>query len=334
MDEPLSEDDENEDEEIVDELIIVKLRQLVKKIRKSSKLRQKLNKCCKTYKTEYLVPIIDVSTRWNSTYQMIRRAKKLKIALRVLCLNESKLFRYQINEGEWLLLSDIEKLLHKFDRATQLMSMERHPTICAYLPTLDWLINSVENFAAQHTGSLANAARMGLLKLKKYELDVDTAIIPFISTVLHPALKLNYYKEHGYSTSQIRAIKKAITEYFQEHYESDNSNENNTDSDDDLHAHMFKRSRIEKTSSELEKYLNLPLTHRTVQPLDYWQSQADQFHCLSRMARDFLPIQSASVSVERDFSKGTHFVTPERCSLLQATIRACMSLKSWYTHDS
>lgn len=102
-------------------------------------------------------------------------------------------------------------------------------------------------------------------------------------------------------------------------------------SDDEFHVHMYKRSRVESTSSKLMKYWNLPLTSRKIDLVTYWKSQTQEFPCLSMMARDILAVQSSSVCVERDFSKGSRFVTPARCSMHQTTILASMSLKSWYS---
>lgn len=93
---------------------------------------------------------------------------------------------------------------------------------------------------------------------------------------------------------------------------------------------MFKRSKATKESTEFHKYINWPLSHKDVDPLEFWKSNQKDFPCLSVMARDFLPTKSGSVSVERDFSKGVHVVTPTRASLQEATISAIMSLKSWY----
>ncbi|HEY0222576.1 MAG TPA: hypothetical protein VGC17_07295 [Lactovum miscens] len=39
----------------------------------------------------YLTPKIDVKTRWNSTYEMLERADKLKVPIRALCGSEKSL---------------------------------------------------------------------------------------------------------------------------------------------------------------------------------------------------------------------------------------------------
>lgn len=282
---------------------------------------------------EYGVLIIDVKTRWNSTYHMIVRAKDLKLAVQALCVHEKSLTSLQLTEEEWSYLTVVEQLLVKFDRATKLMSMERHPTIHSYIPTFDWIVECLNEFAGRHNGVLRNAALGALTKMKKYEPTVDKCIIPFVATVLHPALKLTYFKEHGYSAAKIRDIKKAVAEYFTREYEAiedGDVQEDQVSSDDELRSHMFKRSRIEKTSSEFVKYVSLPLANRKIDPIVYWKSQASEFPRLTMMARDIFAVQSASTGVERDFSKGSRFVTPNRCSMLQTTIKASMVLKSWY----
>lgn len=350
LNEKINEDDTESEEEEDDDIdesndrehvssqksVMVKLRGVVKKIRKSVKLRQKLKKYCNIYETKYLVPIIDVKSRWNSSYNMIIRAKHLAIPLRNLCTNEKSLKSKAITDNDWKVLKDIEILLKKFDRGTKLISMQRHCTIPSYLPTLNWLIESLEEYVENHTGSLQRAAEAGLVKLKKYELNIGESKLPFISTFLNPACKLNYFKEY-YGTTDNREIRKQISDYFTEKYEPlkktskrKRCDESNDESDDDLYKHMFKRSKIQKVSSEFQKYISLPLLDEKVDPVQFWKSQIIEFPHMSQMARDFLPLQCGSVSVERDFSGAVDLITPTRCSLEQKTIRANMCLKAWW----
>lgn len=81
---------------------IAKLRVIVRKVRKSVKLRQKLRKSAIVYGIKPLVPIIDVATRWNSTYRMILRANFLKHAIDSLCVSETKLRKFQLVSVEWM----------------------------------------------------------------------------------------------------------------------------------------------------------------------------------------------------------------------------------------
>lgn len=334
MNEPIYYDDGNEEiesEDFDNEIIVVKLRNLIKKVRKSVQMRQKLKKCCEIFNIKYLVPIIDVKTRWNSTNEMMKRGQYLRDPLRSLSSHEPKLKSFQITDSQWDHLGKIQEVLVKFERATKLVSMERHPTITAYLRIFAWLTSTLKDVIANKS-ILTPAARLGLAKLEKYQPTIETTKIPFFAVILNPALKMAYFKEHNYPASVVREIQKQFTNYFEANYEmapEDATNQTNSESDDELYAFMFKRSKIDRRLSEFKKYLNLPLAGKKVNCLEFWKIHQSEFPLLSQMARDIFPIQSASVSVERDFSSSARVVTPDRAALKPETIRAVMCVKSW-----
>lgn len=341
-----NEDEDNEDEESEDEEDEVdeeeelsrggssptgKLRKLVRKIRKSQKLRRKLRKLCVLYEVRPLVPMIDVSIRWNSTYKMILRGKHLRIPLGALCLNEKSLQSLRLMNSEWDDLKAIEVLLQKFDRATQMISMERHSTFASYLPTMNWLMDYLTATCQNEVGYLGSAAAVGLDKLMKYSLSVNESKLPYIATILNPALKLNYFKEHKYSQATINNINETVSDYFSENYEtSSDTTENAEELEDELYAHIYKRSTKETVSKELERYLSLPLSPAKVtDTLAYWKAMEGELPCMSKMARDVFGVQTASVAVERDNSAGADVVTSSRCSLKGEAVQASMCLKRW-----
>lgn len=178
---------------------------------------------------------------------------------------------------------------------------------------------------------LANAAQKGLLKLEKYELDINEAILPFIAVILHPGLKCEYFVEHKYPNSTIRDIKRKVSEYFTEHYKAVVDEESSDSDEDELMAYMFKKSKSDKISSELDKYLKLPRLDRKLcpTPLEYWKGQKVMFPLLSKMAMDIFAVQPSSVAVERDFSGAGRVVPTSRPSLEHETITATMCVKFW-----
>lgn len=337
----IADDDESDDEfdvDVNDGAVIGKLRKIVRKIRKSVQLRQKLKKICESYDMKYLVPVIDIITRWNSTFYMILRAKQLRTPLRVLCLNEKSLKNLWLATAEWQELDKIENLLEKFDRSTKLMSMERHPTNSKYLPTINWLIEVLQDYLTENSDFLAVAVKAGLDKLQKYDSLIDDTTIPFICTFLNPALKMTYFKEH-YNRSAVREINTKISSYFAEKYggtiptprqQSKRKADPGDDLDDDFSAHLFKRSKRTNESCEIKQYLDRELAKPNTDCLNYWKTQQDELPLLSGMARDFLPVQSSSVAVERDFADGVDIITPNRHRLVAKTIQTKMCLKSWY----
>jgi Tat protein secretion system quality control protein TatD with DNase activity len=54
------------------------LRTLIKKIKASPQQEEKFRAQCKVANVPKLNVILDVRTRWNSTYDMLARARKLK----------------------------------------------------------------------------------------------------------------------------------------------------------------------------------------------------------------------------------------------------------------
>src|ERR1700744_3752865 len=187
---------------------------------------------------------------------MIIRSKHLQTLLRHLGV-EKKLVDFQITARDWYELEKIQKLLAKFDRATKLISMARHPKISAYLPTLDWLLEYLREYVAENSGCVANAVQKAVIKLEKYELAIEVSVIPFVGIFLNPALKLNYFREEDkYSNLAVRQIQKSISEYFEKEYVNDKparKSDTEDDADDDLYSFMFlkepKSKKIQKKST-------------------------------------------------------------------------------------
>lgn len=57
---------------------------------------------------------VDVSTKWNSTSDMIATASKLKPALNALCANYEELAHLKICEDKWKLFLEVQNILKHF----------------------------------------------------------------------------------------------------------------------------------------------------------------------------------------------------------------------------
>jgi hypothetical protein len=71
--------------EIIDEEIL-NVRKLMIKIKHSVLLCDDLRELCSMGKIEYLRPEIDIETRWNSTYYMLRKFQRMETALKMLAI--------------------------------------------------------------------------------------------------------------------------------------------------------------------------------------------------------------------------------------------------------
>lgn len=88
----------------------MQLQTLIKKIRKSTILRAKLKKVCELENVKFLVPKIGIEIRWNSTYDAIERALKLKKVLKIVSL-EKPVLKYKLEEEEWVILEELYSIL-------------------------------------------------------------------------------------------------------------------------------------------------------------------------------------------------------------------------------
>jgi len=80
--EEIFENEINNDEDYEsDKTPVLKLRSIFIKLKRSEQLRNKLKNSCDMTNTKYLSPIIDVATRWNSTFDMIECGLSLRLVL-------------------------------------------------------------------------------------------------------------------------------------------------------------------------------------------------------------------------------------------------------------
>ena len=108
---------------------IKKLKNLIKVIRKSSKLLEELESLAQVDKKPFLRPIMDCKTRWNSTFKMLNRSCIIKEHIEMLLVRYSNLKNYFPNEEEWELFKDLNEFLQQFDEATIKLSLQTYPTI-------------------------------------------------------------------------------------------------------------------------------------------------------------------------------------------------------------
>lgn len=91
---------------------------ICRKIRASPKLRRILENVCNQRKIECLIPIIDVKTRWNSTYDMLVRALELKevISDTIYQKKDNYLIALLLDDDDWKCINQLIKVLKPLKR--------------------------------------------------------------------------------------------------------------------------------------------------------------------------------------------------------------------------
>ncbi|CAH1114784.1 unnamed protein product [Psylliodes chrysocephalus] len=93
---------------------VKKIKAIAKKIKKSEQLKINFEKFCETLNLKMKMPRLDVTTRWNSTFQMLSWALDLKNAINVLCDNVDDLKTFRVTNIEWSLIQNVCNYLTGF----------------------------------------------------------------------------------------------------------------------------------------------------------------------------------------------------------------------------
>ena len=91
---------------------ITKARKIMNKIKNSTRLCDSLRAFCNLKKIKYLKPILDVETRWNSTYYMLKRFQELEPALVLLAADDRSISDLYPNDNDWSSIK-VSKLINK-----------------------------------------------------------------------------------------------------------------------------------------------------------------------------------------------------------------------------
>lgn len=191
---------------------------LVRKIRMSPKLRKLMENVCDEKKVKYLVPIIDVKTRWNSTYDMLVRASNYRVVI------SSSFYRYQNNtniklllkEGDWICIDKLIKVLEPLKEATLMVSkgsdslMISH-VIPIYHACTELLKESLLQFNADDDIYIGIEA--AIEKLTHY-YDMISPMVG-ISLILNPTMKRDFLKNSlDWRSSWVDAVEEHFLSSF------------------------------------------------------------------------------------------------------------------------
>ncbi|CAB4421281.1 unnamed protein product [Rhizophagus irregularis] len=199
------------------------------KIHHSPQRQEKLSSNCELHEISNLKVVLDVSTRWNSTFDMINRALYLKEALNSLVLSEKDLKNFVIMDDEWTELEKVKLFLENFKEITVLMSGSSYPTLSMLIPLYNALIDHMEDYMFENedvnenedenegddeNGSvdeesiIKKAATNGREKLLQYYNKTNDACV--IVTILDLRLKMEYYNDETWNDDQRKEIRKKL----------------------------------------------------------------------------------------------------------------------------
>ncbi|CAH1763824.1 8132_t:CDS:2, partial [Entrophospora sp. SA101] len=269
---PEKEDDALDEEDDDKINVIKKLRKLVVKIRSSPQRRERFSRQCIALNINDLQLIPDIKTRWNSSFEMMKRALLLREPLHNMVSADKELKSYILSDNDWQRIEKISNLLECFQIATSEISNAHYPTLGRSVPIYNYLIDLIEDFLElQHPEDICSAAEKAKDKLQKFYPTSD-GLVYIVATIMDPRLKMQYYIDNEFD-DYIEMYKEKISDLWKMEYmpiQECNTTIQTTKTPNTLESHILKRRKNIQTD-ELDMYLNSPPLNFDTDVLSFWK---------------------------------------------------------------
>jgi hypothetical protein len=342
------------------ESLINNLRSMVKYIKVSPSCMHKFVEICRSLALKIGEGIsLDVSTRWNSTYKMLRTAIAYKEAIETYADADLN-YKWEPTAEEWDLFLTIEPILASLAKVTTALSASSYPTANLFYPHI--VDVKIALRAAMCSNSL-NLRRMGIAmmeKFNKYWEEKNNVMV--IATILDPRYKMRYIEwcfgkifdgdQIRFEIDEVRdELEKLYEDFELQHRErkaaqskSSASSSFTIDKTCSLPSascefqSFLSSTEANPSKSELLIYLdetNVSLGDKDFDLLNWWKVNSHRFPVVSRMAKKFLTVPATSVSSESTFSTGGRTLDDYRSSLSPTMVEALICSSSWIrgAHD-
>ncbi|XDV19429.1 hypothetical protein PO909_024899 [Leuciscus waleckii] len=260
--------------------------------------------------------ITDVSTRWNSAYDMVERFLEQQPAICATLLSPE----------------DAVRALKPMKDATTLMSEEHNPTVSLIAPLIAQLLHNmsdtIEDSPMIH--EIKNAIKTDLLK--RYSSEAEKKIL-YTASALDPRFKGMPFlmEEERLTQIQCTVMRTNVdevpgakrTETPMEDKPSSPKRKASSksllsllgQSFTDIEGTLQPKTPYARAEEEMEKYCKAPSLPLTEDPMSWWHAHEVTFPLLSRLSKRYLCIPGTSVSAERVFSTAEDVVTAKRSTL-------------------
>ncbi|CAF0931624.1 unnamed protein product [Brachionus calyciflorus] len=304
---------------------IKNLRLLLKKIKKKS-LKTTLKALCVINREPEITVILDTKTRWNSTYDMIIVALKIKKSLNDLTSKpEHELVHLSLTNEEWNIIENFKEILEPFKKATLDLSSQNLSTSHLY-PIIDHLDKHLNKMVNKREYFLYNSAFQKMsLKFEKYWKEIEEFII--LSHIIDPRFKLTLIDRNkkNYWKQRLRVL-------MRQHPNFDQSNQTSTNFVERefslIESILYQNDLLTNNEDEIDKFFGTPIVGMNIDPIEWWRLNYTDFSNLSKIAMDYIGAVPTSIQSERYFSIGGLTVTKLRNRLLPEKVNKLMVLWS------
>ncbi|XP_050222385.1 zinc finger BED domain-containing protein RICESLEEPER 2-like [Mercurialis annua] len=288
---------------------------------------------------------LDVITRWNSTFLMLKRAIKFEKAFDNYNEQESNFKRDLGEDGvpsslDWKCGTLMTSLLEHFYNVTLRISGSLYVTSNTFfseISDLSCILNEWKDCAELDVRQLGDSMKG---KFDKYWGDPEKMNkLIFFAAVLDPREKFKYM-EYSFSLmygnvkglSLFSSVKNELFRLFNEYKDKYHSNEGSLSTSSSyeesskkptsiLRAKYKKEKRESGSSFNKKNELDIYLDETILEDVDeldifkWWKLNSERFPILSRMAQDILDVPISTVASESTFISGGRILDAFRSSL-------------------
>ncbi|KAI2964925.1 hypothetical protein CBS147323_6033 [Aspergillus niger] len=309
---------------------------------------------------DQLFPLQDVQTRWNSTFLMLRRARKLRNCFDQYCTDHDYV-QFKISDAEWRQIDYLLQLTKPFFQFTMALMKTRDVTIHSVFLVYRKLLEHIEKSTrvlsrkttpwkrAMHDALLAAKQKLREYYDKTYR---DHGFLYATGTMLAPQYKLSAFGDTEYSkchSETLRTYRSYLRKGFHQYQQqipdlsfctTIHRSQQQTSELDQLLVPRISLPNDRNQLDEVDRYLQegkalvgvyfafeWRLTFQGIVPLPpraYWKEHEHEFPVLSRLARDLLAVPATGAGVERLFNSARDICHYRRGSLHEKTIQDLM----------
>lgn len=168
--------------------IVDRIRDGVKYVAASEGRRIKFSEICMSLGLKCKKLILDVSTRWNSTFNMLSCAIEFKDAFLMYSTSDMGFKEYVPSEGDWERVEGVCSFLEVFSDVTKVVSGSEYSTSNLFLSEIRRVKQIIDKRALDRNLHIREMARKMELKFEKYW--GETNLVMSIGAIMDPRFKL------------------------------------------------------------------------------------------------------------------------------------------------
>uniref|UniRef100_A0A1A8D420 HAT C-terminal dimerisation domain-containing protein n=1 Tax=Nothobranchius kadleci TaxID=1051664 RepID=A0A1A8D420_NOTKA len=283
----------------------------------------------------------DVSTRWNSTYYMLRSLLEQKRALGVYAADFE--LPATFTSSQWDLIESTTLLLEPFEELTKEICSST-ASAADVIPSVLVLKRLLAKDAAADHGVKTTKATL-LEAVSKRFADIEKEPLYSLATIIDPRYKDKFYSEDAVKIETHRQLLRLITKASQRDPNQEAEASNTGPPAEKVprpgsFSSMFGEILAEETPrqahtdtpagpapSEMIVYLSEPPIPRSASPLAFWKTNKERFPDLAKVARAYLSAPCTSVESERLFSAASNIVDEHRNRLMTEKAEMLLFIK-------